>query len=125
MSRRGQLGDTDPAEFDTWLEHLLQEDMGDDKLSLESMGKMDAMRGFLDDRSLLSGTADSREAATQGLWQAVEKRFAWGEAGVRPFLMKAQTGGQLRFGIQGMRGSFGFERARQIWEDRIGNIFPF
>jgi len=47
-----------------------------------------------------------------------------GEVVIRPLSTRAQIGGQSRFRIKGMRGIFGAEKAREIWESRTDKEFP-
>lgn len=118
-------GETDPLEFQTWLDHLMTMDDLMMKLTTEETGTIDRLRDFLELRDMLGGDEASRARATNGLWGAVQKRFAWGEAGMTPRHIRRFLGPTLRFGISGMRGWFGPVRARQIFQERTGKVAPF
>lgn len=105
-------------EYEAW---LLREE-----IDIAATTDIDRLRAFLEDRQERDPGSYSypTESQVQMMWETSERLLRWGEAAIKPFQQTIGIETRTRYGIKGMRGAFGFERARSIWESRMGAFFP-
>lgn len=105
-------------EYEAW---LLREE-----IDIAATTSIDRLRAFLIERQEREPGKYGypTEAQVQMMWESSERLLSWGEAAMKPFQQEVGLETRTRYGIKGMRGAFGFERARTIWESRTGGFFP-
>ncbi len=117
MPRRPRAGGTPEEEFAAWFNRM--------DVPIEGTYSETALGDFLAARMDAQGYPAPTQDQVAGLWGNLVRGFDLQEVGIKSFLQRATIGPQLRFGITGMRGSFGITRARQIYTERTGRPAPY
>lgn len=95
-----------------------------EEVPIDAYSSKEAMADFLSKRRLRKGEFPLSERQVQALWDNSPTIRRWLEPGIRPYQFKSTIGTGQRYGIKGMRGSFGLQRAREIYQQRTGQLPP-
>ena len=104
-------------EIDMWLDRL--------DVPIEDTINLERLSARLADMFAERGQFEPTENQAAALFEGVERRFKWADAGMRPFTQRTNIGAPLRFAVKGQRGSFGIVRAREFYQQRTGSAAPF
>lgn len=90
--------------YQEWLDRM--------EIPLEQQTDIETMQRYLKDEFGITG-----EAQIGALWSAVEKADILGEHGIHSVTVTYPWGRELRFGIQGLSGLWGWAAVQQIMEE--------
>jgi hypothetical protein len=96
-------GRSKEEEYEEWLGRL--------DIPIESQDTIDHLRDYLKDE--LGITGDSQ---VEALWGAVQHETDFGEHGIKQVRVEYPWGVEVRYGIQGMSGLWGWATVQEIRE---------
>jgi len=90
--------------YQEWLERM--------EIPLENQVDIDRFRDYLRDEFDIT-----KDTQVQALWSAVDTTKDLSEHGIHPLIVHYPWGDELRFGVQGLPGLWGWEAVLQILEE--------
>lgn len=95
--------ETSDERYQEWLERM--------EIPLDQQTDIESMKTYLKDEFNITG-----EAQVQALWSAVDIQDRLAELGIHAVTVQYPWGAQLRYGVQGMSGLWGWDSVQQIME---------
>ena len=92
--------------YQEWLERL--------EIPIEDAGTKEELKTMLEKE--LGFATDSQ---VEALWETSHKEQSWEAIGIVPVLVNYPWGRELRYGIQGLPGLWGYESAREVAEESL------
>jgi hypothetical protein len=89
--------------YQEWLERL--------EIPITEQADIERFKEYLRDEFGITG-----ELQIQALWSQVETKTAYTEMGIRAVIVEYPWGKELRYGIQGMPGLWGWASVKEIME---------